>query len=83
MHTLTGHRRNTDGTLVTSRLTIERTSDGRFVDAETGESYEAREYKVTDDVVSIEIINSPADLTAFEPARGECERIGMPVARLK
>lgn len=81
---LKGNHRNEQGLLERTTLMVEPTNDG-FRDVVTGAMYKAQEYKAGN-VTVIEIISKDTSTdvvyTAFIPDAGECERIGMPVARL-
>jgi hypothetical protein len=76
MHSLSGHYRDGSGFLSPGRLLVEKTENG-FRDPETCEALCAREYRVSQSVIEVEIPQA-----YFVPSAGECGRIGMPVTRL-
>lgn len=78
MRIIKGHYRNDSGTLSIGTLMVDSV-DGRFFEAESGATLEARRYSVSNEIEGIEII-SPDSCIEFLPNEGEAERIGMPVA---
>ncbi len=80
IYELTGHYRQDCGSLESGILLVEKIG-GRFYHAEgLASEIVATEFQVTDSIIGTEITGTVFE---FLPDNGECERIGMTIAKLQ
>ena len=80
MNILTGHYLDESGSRAHGKLILERRED-KCID-ESGYPVRAAQFKVSADIVDVEITSTGPDVYKFVPASGECERIGLQVEPL-